>query len=76
LLLDIEPRIGRRFLIHSEATFMNPRYAIPQAFGWQECHLHEFLDGRVDEYDTRPLYAMKLRRITRVNLVGGCWKRV
>ena len=64
-LLEIEPRIWRRFLIHSEATFMNLHYAIQHAFGWQDCHLYEFLDGKVEENDTRPLYAMKLPRIAR-----------
>ena len=39
--------------------------AIQQAFGWQDCHLYEFLDGKVEENDTRPLYAMKLPRIAR-----------
>lgn len=64
-LLEIEPRIWRRFLIHSELTFMNLHYAIQQAFGWQDYHLYEFLDGKVEENDTRPLYAMKLPRIAR-----------
>ena len=64
-LLEIEPRIWRRMLIHQEATFMNFHYAIQHAFGWQDCHLYEFLDGNVEENDTRPLYAMKLPRIAR-----------
>lgn len=64
-LLEIEPRIWRRFLIRSEATFMHFHSAIQQAFGWQNCHLYEFLDGKVEENDTRPLYAMKLPRIVR-----------
>ena len=38
-LLEIEPRIWRRLLIHSEATFMNLPDAIQEAFGWQDCHL-------------------------------------
>ena len=64
-LLEIEPRIWRRFLIRSEATFMHCHSAIQQAFGWQNCHLYEFLDGNVEEDDTRPLYAMKMPRIAR-----------
>ena len=64
-LLEIEPRIWRRLRIISEATFMNLHYAIQRSFGWQECHLYEFLDGKVEENDTRPLYAMKLPRIAR-----------
>lgn len=59
-LLEIEPRIWRRFLIRSEATFLHFHLAIQQAFGWQN-----FLDGNVEENDTRPLYAMKMPRITR-----------
>ena len=64
-LLEIEPRIWRRFLIRSEATFMHFHSAIQQAFGWQNCHLYEFLDGKIEADDTRPLYAMKLPRIAR-----------
>lgn len=64
-LLEIDPPVWRRFLIHSEATFMNLHHAIQDSFGWQECHLYEFLDGTVEENDTRPLYAMKLPRIAR-----------
>ena len=64
-LLEIEPRIWRRMLIHREATFMNFHYAIQHAFGWQDSHLYEFLDGNVEENDTRPLYAIKLPRIAR-----------
>ena len=64
-LLEIEPRIWRRFLIRSEATFSHLHSAIQQAFGWQNCHLYEFLDGKVEENDPRPLYAMKLPRIAR-----------
>ena len=62
-LLEIEPRIWQRFLIHSEATFMNLHSAIQQAFGWQDCHLCEFLDGKRGY--VRPLYAMQLHRIAR-----------
>ena len=32
-LLEIEPRIWRRFLIHSQATFMDLHDAVQQAFG-------------------------------------------
>ena len=64
-LLEFEPRIWRRFLIRSEATFSHFHSAIQQAFGWQNCHLYEFLDGNVEENDTRPLYAMKMPRIAR-----------
>ncbi len=64
-LLEIEPRIWRRLRMISEATFMNLHYAIQHAFGWQDYHLYEFLDGKVEENATRPLYAMKLPRIAR-----------
>ncbi len=64
-LLEIEPRIWRRFLIRSEVTFSHFHSAIQQAFGWQDCHLYEFLDGKAEKNCTRPLYAMKLPRIAR-----------
>ena len=64
-LSEIELRIWRRFHIHSEAIFMNLHYAIQQAFGWQDCHLYEFLDGKVEENDTRPFNAVKLHYAIR-----------
>ena len=65
LLLDINPRIWRRFLIISEATFMNLHYAIQYAFGWKDCHLYEFLDGKGKEGDLLPPYATGQPRIAR-----------
>lgn len=62
-LLEIAPLIWRRFLIHSKATFVNLHFAIRHAFGWQNYHLYEFLDGKVQENDTRPLSARKLPRM-------------
>jgi len=64
-VLEIQPRIWRRFLIRSDATFMHFHSAIQQAFGWQNYHLFEFLDGKVEENDTRPHYAMKRPQIAR-----------
>ncbi len=39
-LPGIEPRVWRRLRMIGEATFGNLRYAIQQAFGWQDCHLY------------------------------------
>ena len=41
-LSDIQPRIWRRFLLRSSATFMHLHRAIQDSFGWKECHLWEF----------------------------------
>ena len=64
-LLEIEPRIWRRFLLRSEVTFMSLHYAIQHAFGWQDYHLYEFLDGKMEKGHSRPSYALKLPRIAR-----------
>ena len=39
---DIEPRIWRRFLIRSTASFEELHVAIQLAFGWEDAHLWEF----------------------------------
>jgi Plasmid pRiA4b ORF-3-like protein len=44
-LLDVEPRIWRRFLIKSSGTFLDLHAAIQDACGWQDYHLFEFQDG-------------------------------
>jgi len=43
-LREIEPRIWRRFLIRSDATFEVLHEAIQDACGWHCCHLFEFQD--------------------------------
>lgn len=41
-LREIQPRIWRRFLLRTTATFAQLHLAIQQSFGWQESHLWEF----------------------------------
>ncbi len=41
-LQDIEPRILRRFLLRTTATYAQLHQAIQCAFGWQDCHLYMF----------------------------------
>lgn len=41
-LRDIEPEIWRRIQVPSNYTFWDLHVAIQDAFGWQDCHLHEF----------------------------------
>lgn len=41
-LQELQPRIWRRFLLRTTATFAQLHQAIQQSFGWQESHLWEF----------------------------------
>ena len=41
-ILDIKPRIWRRFLLPENSTFLALHNAIQDAFGWEDCHLFEF----------------------------------
>jgi hypothetical protein len=41
-LSDIQPRIWRRFLLRTTASFEHLQQAIQDSFGWQQCHLFEF----------------------------------
>lgn len=41
-LSDIQPRIWRRFLLRTTASFDLLHHAIQDAFGWQDYHLFEF----------------------------------
>jgi len=43
-LLDIEPRIWRRFLLPESASFGDLHEAIQDGFGWEYDHLFEFRD--------------------------------
>lgn len=45
-LLDIKPRIWRRFLVHKKAKFAELHLAIQDACGWANYHLYVFQDGR------------------------------
>lgn len=51
-LQDIQPRIWRRVLIRTSATFAQLHQAIQQSFGWKDCHLWEF---RMPTYQGRPI---------------------
>lgn len=41
-LQEIQPRIWRRFLLRTTATFAQLHKAIQESFGWEERHLWEF----------------------------------
>lgn len=45
-LMDITPRIWRRFLISTTANFRDLHTAIRDAFGWDGGHLWEFKSSR------------------------------
>lgn len=51
-LQEIQPRIWRRFLLRSTATFAQLHQAIQHSFGWRESHLWEF---RLPTYLGRPI---------------------
>ncbi len=65
-LLEIEPRIWRRFLILPDCTFENLHYAIQDACGWENSHLYEYLNGKGVEVSS-PQFTMQrgLKRIAR-----------
>ena len=44
-LLDIEPRIWRRFAVRSNHSLMVLHDIIQMVMGWNDCHLHEFEIG-------------------------------
>ncbi|MCZ7647422.1 MAG: plasmid pRiA4b ORF-3 family protein [Planctomycetota bacterium] len=41
-LLDLKPRIWRRFAIADGGTLAELHYALQAVMGWYDCHLHEF----------------------------------
>lgn len=41
-LQELQPRIWRRFLLRSTATFAHLHQAIQESFGWLDCHIWEF----------------------------------
>ncbi len=41
-LIDVKPRIWRRFLLEADATFRDLHLAIQDACGWENYHLHAF----------------------------------
>ena len=38
-----KPLVWRRILIEDSATFLALHNAIQKTFGWDDCHLHEFI---------------------------------
>ena len=63
-LLEIEPRIWRRFLLNGESTFEILHNAIQDAFGWQRQHLYEFRQLDVSN-SARTKSPRPIRRIAR-----------
>jgi hypothetical protein len=45
-LLDIEPKIWRRFVVPGSITLDRLHDVIQIVMGWQDCHLHEFVIGK------------------------------
>ena len=45
-LSRVKPRIWRRFLLSTEATFIDLHEAIQDSSGWFNCHLFEFKDEK------------------------------
>lgn len=43
-LLDLHPRIWRRFEVHEELSFVALHRAIQHAFGWEDVHAFSFSD--------------------------------
>lgn len=41
-LKDVKPKIWRRFLIPTTATFLHLHEAIQYSCGWNNCHLYSF----------------------------------
>jgi len=69
IVLDrIEPAIWRRVLVRDSMNFLRLHTVIQDAFGWWDCHLHEFRIGKVaigfpdedDEPDRPVLYGKKI----------------
>ena len=60
-LLEIEPRIWRRFQLAASSNFKTLHGAIQDAFGWQRKHLFEF--RHLEQTNSRP--KPRVRRIAR-----------
>ncbi len=41
----LEPPVWRRFLVSADASLADLHELLQGAFGWQDCHLHEFRQG-------------------------------
>jgi len=44
-LLEIEPRIWRRFLVTSSITLASFHHVLQAVMGWEDCHMHDFVIG-------------------------------
>ena len=62
VLLEIEPKIWRRFAVRSNHSLMVLHDIIQMVMGWKDCHLHEFAIGdqvytarypELDDFDER-----------------------
>lgn len=62
-LLEIQPRIWRRFQLNSRSSFEVLHDAIQDSFGWQRRHLYEFRHW--DAHATQPGAKTPVRRIAR-----------
>jgi hypothetical protein len=51
-LQEIQPRVWRRLLVRTTATFAQLHKGIQDSFGWQECHLWEF---RLPTFQGQPI---------------------
>ena len=51
-LLEIEPRIWRRFQLNANSSFETLHHAIQDSFGWKRRHLYEF--RYINETKSRP----------------------
>ncbi len=73
-LRHIKPPIWRRLQIRADATLEELHYALQDAFGWTNSHLHRFLVGKrsygmiLDELDEdlEDDRGVRLREVTRV----------
>ncbi len=45
-LVDVKPRVWRRFLIRSTRSFQDLHRAIQDACDWEDCHLFDFRESR------------------------------
>ena len=64
-IVGTKPPVWRRVLVEETVSLLDLHHILQGAFGWYDCHLHEFeIDGWVDPHGTW------LRRVT-VKLAAG-----
>lgn len=45
-IVETKPPVWRRVLVEESASLLDLHYILQGAFGWYDCHLHEFeIDG-------------------------------